>query len=181
MARFAVLLRGINIGGHNKVPMSELRRLIEAAGGRDVVTLLQSGNAVFNAPAGAGAALGRKLERALAADLGVKVGCLVRSAAEWAKLVAANPFPAEARRDPGHMVAFMLEAAPAARAVAGLRAAIKGRETVAASGPHLYAYYPDGIGRSKLTLPLIERALGVRGTGRNWNTVLKIGSLLSNP
>ncbi len=181
MARFAVLLRGINVGGHNKVPMSELRRLIEAAGGRDVVTLLQSGNALFSAPAGAGAALRRKLERALAADLGVEADCIMRSAAEWAKLVAANPFPAEARRDPGHLLAIALEAPPVARAVAALRAAIKGRETVAASGTQLYAYYPDGVGRSKLTLPLIERTLGVRGTGRNWNTVLKIGSLLSNP
>ncbi len=181
MARHAVLLRGINVGGRNKVPMSELRRLVEAAGGREVATLLQSGNAVFTAPARAGVALGRKLERALASELGVEVDCFVRSAAEWARLVASNPFPAEARRDPAHLLVVALGAPPTAHAVAALRTAFKGRETVAAAGAHLYAVYPDGIGRSKLTLPLIERTLGVRGTGRNWNTVLLIAALLSKP
>ncbi len=178
MARFVVLLRAINVGGRNLVSMAELRRLIELAGGSEVASLLQSGNAVFTAPAGAGAAVVRRLEAALAGELGVQPDCLVRSAAEWSKLVAENPFGTEAKRDPGHLLLVALTAAPGAPALAALRAAIRGPERIAAAGAQLYAVYPDGIGNSKLTLPLIERTLDVRGTGRNWNTVLKVATLL---
>ena len=174
MARFVVLLRAINVGGRNVVPMAELRRLLAAAGGGEVVTLLQSGNAVFTAPAGAGAAVARKLAASLEGELGVEADCLVRSAAEWAKIGA------EAKRDPGHLLLVALTAAPGAQAIASLRAPIKGPERIAAAGAQLYAVYPDGIGNSKLTLPLIERTLGVRGTGRNWNTVLKVATLLQS-
>ena len=117
------------------------------------------------------------LEAEAAKRLKLTTDFFVRSAAEWERVVAANPFPEEAARDPGHLVVVALKNETEAANVTTLQAAIKGRERVAAKGNHLYAVYPDGIGRSKLTLPLIEKKLGTRGTGRNWNTVLKLAAL----
>ena len=94
-------------------------------------------------------------------------------------MIARNPFPAEAKSDPSHLVVIVLKDAPTADAVKALQAATKGREVVRAGAKHLYAWYPDAIGESKLTLPLIEKHLGARGTGRNWNTVLKMAALVA--
>ena len=102
---------------------------------------------------------------------------LVRTASEWTSIVAANPFPREAQDNPAHLVVMALKAAPSKAHVAALEAAIKGRERVCAKRRELYMVYPDGIGRSKLTIAVIERALATRGTARNWNTVLKLQAL----
>jgi uncharacterized protein (DUF1697 family) len=178
MPSFVLLLRGINVGGHKLVPMAELRALIEREGFEQPRTLLQSGNAVFKGRAMASAALEQRFERALEKQFGFDVDCMVRTAAEWERLMGENPFPAESKRDPGHVIMIALDDAPAAKAVEALRKAFPGRERVGAAGRQLWAYYPDGAGRSKLTLPLIEKTLGTRGTGRNWNTVVKISQLL---
>jgi uncharacterized protein (DUF1697 family) len=123
-------------------------------------------------------ASGAKLEALLESDaekrLGLKTDFFVRTLREWDALIATNPFPGEAKSDPGHLLMLTLKTAPPRSAVDALKAAIKGRETVAAVGKQLYAVYPDGVGRSKLTIGLIEKTLGTRGTGRNWNTVLKL-------
>ena len=93
--------------------------------------------------------------------------------------IADNPFPREAERDPGHLLAYFLKGTAQAEHVEALQAAIKGREIVRGEGRQAYIFYPDGIGRSKLTVALIEKKLGTRATGRNWNTVLKLGALAS--
>ena len=178
MARYALFLRGINVGGRNKVAMADLRALLEREGFANVATLLQSGNAVFTGDSKPTTALEGHIEKAIAKTMKVECDCIVRTAKEWATLIAANPFPTEAKHDPAHLLVVLLKAAPPASAVTALRAAIKGRETTSTAGPQLYAVYPDGIGNSKLTLPLIEKHLGTRGTGRNWNTVLKVAELL---
>ena len=94
-------------------------------------------------------------------------------------LIAANPFPEQAASDPAHLVLMgtLRDAPSAGGREDALRAAIKGREIVQARGRHLYIVYPDGIGPSKLTGGVIERALSTRGTARNWNTVLKLAAL----
>jgi uncharacterized protein (DUF1697 family) len=124
MARYALFLRGINVGGRNLVPMAGLRTLLEREGFEDVATLLQSGNAVFSAASKPAAVLEGRLEKAIASALKVECDCFVRTAGEWATLAGANPFPAEAKRDPGHLLVVLLKAAPAAGAVGALRAAI---------------------------------------------------------
>jgi uncharacterized protein (DUF1697 family) len=101
----------------------------------------------------------------------------VRTAQEWSAIIAANPFPSEAKRDPGRLVMMCLKDAPPPAAVKALQAAIKDREVVKARGAQAYFLYPDGMGRSKLTIGLIERMLGTRGTARNWNTVTRLGAL----
>ena len=180
MSRHIALLRAVNLPGHNKVSMSDLRSLLEGLGFQDVQTLLQSGNAVFRAGGRTGLQLEKMLERAAAQRLGVGTDFFVRSGDEWNEVIAANPFPREAKLDPGHLLVMFLKDAPGRAEVSALEQAITGREVVRARGRHGYIVYPDGVGRSRLTSAMIEKKLGTRGTARNWNTVLKLAAL-ANP
>jgi uncharacterized protein (DUF1697 family) len=132
---------------------------------------------VFKTNERAGGRLQHLLEAALAKQLGRQIDCFVRGAAEWRAIVARNPFPGEAKRDPGHLLVFLLKQAPAPAQVKALQAAISGREVARVRDSHAYIYFPDGVGTSKLTSSLMDSRLGTRGTGRNWNTVLKIDAL----
>ena len=175
MAVHVALLRGVNVGG-KLVAMTALRKLAEDLGASDVRTLLNSGNLVFASPK-RGPALEALLEAEAEKKLGLKTRFFVRSPAEWAAVIAANPFPEAARDDPSHLVAMVLKDAPTAAAADALRAAIGGRETAVVAGRTAYLVYPDGIGRSKLTINVVEKKLATTGTGRNWNTVLKLAAL----
>jgi len=175
------LLRGVNVGGHNRVAMSDLRDLLGALGFAGAKSLLQSGNLVFQSEGRTGAELERLLEAETASRLSVTADYLVRTADEWQAVVAGNPFPDEAKRNPGHLVVMFLKTAPQAKDVQALQAAIEGPESIRAEGRHLYVAYPAGIGRSKLTGTLIEAKLGTRGTARNWNTILKLAVILQRP
>ena len=179
MAVQIALLRAINVGGHQPIAMADLRAFLTELGFDDARSLLQTGNLVFRSKGRTGAALEEFLEAEAGQRLSLRTDFLVRSAEEWASAIADNPFGDEAQRDPGHLVVMALKATPDAEAVAALRAAIAGPELVQAEGKQLYIVYPDGIGRSRLTTALIERKLGTRGTGRNWNTVLKLAALAS--
>lgn len=178
MPRFVALLRAVNVGGRGSLAMADLRAAAEGLGYGNVKTLLQSGNLVFDA-GGRAPALERALEAALAKQCGVTTDIMVRSASEWTAIIKANPFQAEALSDPGHLVVTALKDAVAAKAVAALQEKVKGHELVRHTGRELYITYPDGIGRSKLTGAVIEKALGTRGTGRNWNTVMKLATMLA--
>src|SRR5262249_46011149 len=117
------------------------------------------------------------LETEASKRLGLNTPILVRTAADLVDVVAKNPFPDEAKNDPGHLVVGFLRDAPDAKAVKALQAAIVGREVVRAIGRHAYTVFPDGIGRSKLTNVMVEKKLDTISTGRNWNTVLKLHAL----
>lgn len=177
MTRCVALLRAINLAGRNRVSMRDLRDLFGALGFEDAQTLLQSGNVVFRSDASAGD-VERLLEDAVASRLGTKTEFFVRTARAWTEIVAANPFVDEARNDPGRLVVMVLKDAPASQSVGALQRSIKGREVVRARGRQAYITYPDGMGRSRLTVAAIEQKLGTRGTARNWNTVLKLARLL---
>jgi uncharacterized protein (DUF1697 family) len=177
MSAQIALLRGINVGGRAMVGMGDLRAMMERLGFQEVRTFLQSGNVLFRGGKRSGAALESFLEGEAGKALGTKPDFMVRTPAEWEQIISGNPFPAEAKRDPARLVVVFLKSVPGDQAVEALRAAIRGREVIQAAGRHLYAVYPDGQGRSKLTLTLIEAKLGTRGTARNWNTILKLGQL----
>ena len=177
MPTYIALLRGINVAGHRSISMADLRALLEDLGYENPRSVLQTGNLVFGGQGSASAVEGR-LEREAAARLGLQTDFMVRREAEWSAVVSRNPFPEMASGDPAHLVVMFLKRAPAAGAVETLRQAISGRETMAAVGRELYVCYPDGIGRSRLSGTVIERALGTRGTARNWNTVLKLRAQL---
>ncbi len=177
MATYIAVLRAINLGAHNRIAMADLRTMCAKIGLADAQTLVVSGNLVFRSAVTSSEKLEQLLEASSTRHLGVTTDYFVRSAKEWQGIIANNPFPAEAKSEPGKMVMMCLRDAPTPAAVTALQAAIKGREIVRAHGKHAYFVYPDGQGRSKLTIAMIEKAFGTRGTARNWNTVLKLGEL----
>ncbi|HYM25407.1 MAG TPA: DUF1697 domain-containing protein [Vicinamibacterales bacterium] len=177
---FVAFLRAINLAGKNTVAMADLRKMIESAGHRNARTLLNSGNVVFEC---AGkrecSAMERAFETASQKAFGFVPDFFVRTADELKAVVAGNPFPKEAKSDPGRLIVVFLKDAPGAPRVKTLQDSIPGREVIRmkpAGSRHLYIYYPDGQGRSKLTMTMIEKHLGSRGTARNWNTILKLHS-----
>jgi uncharacterized protein (DUF1697 family) len=172
------LLRGINVGGNKKVAMADLRDFLTALEFGEPRTLLQSGNAIFHSHKLTGADLESLLDAEVEKRLGLKTEFFVRTAEEWPGIIASNPFPDEAAKDPGRLIVMFMKKAQKAEEVEALQAAIKGREIVRAAGRQAFIYYPDGAGNSKLTINVIEKKLGSRGTGRNWNTVLKLGALV---
>ena len=177
MPTYVALLRGINVGGHKRVAMSDLRALLKQLGFVDPQSLLQTGNLVFRSNARTSGSLERLLKAQAEKRLTLKTDFFVRSAKEWKATVTRNPFREAAERDPSHLVVMFLKDAPATKDVKALQAAITGPELVRAEGKQAYVVYPSGIGRSRLTNSLIERKLGTRATGRNWNTVLKLDAL----
>jgi uncharacterized protein (DUF1697 family) len=175
--RFAALLRGINVGPHHRVSMPDLRGAFEAAGYEDVTTYVQSGNVLFDA---GGRATPARLESAIAAvledRLELAVPVLVRSGDEMTAVIAANPFVA-AGHDRGHLHVAFLRARPPTSAVVALQGRDFGAERLAVAGREVYLLCPAGYGRTKLTPPMLERALGSPSTTRNWKSVLAIGEL----
>ena len=154
--------------------MTDLRNFLSQIGLEDVRSLLQSGNLVFSSKVRTGAELERFLETEALERLSLEVDFFVRTPEEWKTIIRQNPFRKEAEREPGLLVVLFLKTAPEPDDVAALQADIKGPETVKAKGRQAYIFFPNGQGRSKLTTPMIEKRLG-RATGRNWNTVLKLG------
>lgn len=179
MTTFIALLRAVNLAGHNRLSMADLRDFFVALGMQDVRTLLQSGNVVFASGRRSCSALEQLFEREATKQLGLQTSFLVRTAAEWKAIIADNPFPEEAKADPSHLLVVCMKHAPTRTSVAHLRKAITGRERVAVKERQAYFVYPDGIGRSRLTIAVVEKHFGTGGgTGRNWNTVLKLGALI---
>jgi uncharacterized protein (DUF1697 family) len=179
MTTYIGLLRAINLAGRNRVAMADLRDMLSSLGFEEPRTLLQSGNVLFRGRPRTAAQLERHLEAELRSRIKIETDFMVRTADEWKAIVDRNPFKKEATRDPGHLLVFCLKDAPDAASVKALQAAIKGPEVVRADGRQAYITYPNGVGRSPLTSTIIEKTLGTRGTGRNWNTVLKLHALVS--
>jgi uncharacterized protein (DUF1697 family) len=176
---FVALVRGINVGGYKQVAMADLRKLAADLGFEDARTLLQSGNLVFRSAMRSPAQVEHALQTEAAKRLGFDADFFVRTPTELDAVIARNPFGTEAERDPGHLLVMFLKQPPARGAVAAVQDAISGRELVKTDGKHAYIVYPDGIGRSRLTFGLLEKKLGTRATGRNWNTVLKLRTAAS--
>jgi len=154
--------------------MTDLRNFLSQLGLEEARSLLQSGNLVFSSPVRTGSELERFLETEALERLSLEVDFFVRTPTEWKALIRQNPFRKEAERDPGRLIALFLKNEPEPHEIAALEADIKGPEVVKAKGRHAYIFYPNGQGRSKLTHGILEKHLG-RATGRNWNTVLKLG------
>ena len=172
MPRQVALLRGINVGRHNRVGMAPLRELLERLGHEDVRTLLQSGNVVLTSDV-TGEKLERALERAIARELGVEPRVVVRTVDELAAVVARDPFGAVADQPKLYQVSF-LERELDPEVARELEAADVAPERVAVHGREIYAWHPGGVQRSPLVKLLGDRRLGLAATARNWNTVTKL-------
>ncbi len=178
MKTHIALLRGINVGGNKKVAMADLRAFVEALGFKEARTLLQSGNLVFRSDGKHDdTALEALLDEQAAKRLGLSTKFVVRTASEWAEVIARNPFPEAAQATPGRLLVMFFREPPTAEAVQILRATMVSSEHIHPDGRHLYASVPEGIGDSKMANALMGARFSKEATGRNWNTVLKLGAL----
>jgi uncharacterized protein (DUF1697 family) len=175
VARLIVLLRGVNIGPRNRVPMPELRELLSEAGFDDVRTYVQSGNVVLSS-AKPPAQVSRAVEREIAKAFGLDLAVVVRTRAELAKVVQRNPLGDIADNPKRYQVSF-LGAKPNRAVLRKLEAAVVPPEQFVAVGREIYAWHPAGVARSKLWALLAGRDLGVAATARNWTTVTKLLAL----
>ena len=176
MTRYVVLLRAVNVGGTAKVPMPRLRELLAEAGLEDVATYVQSGNVVASPGSVTGGAkgVGAAVHNAIRDDLGLDVPVVVRTGAQIAKVLAANPFP---DADPTR-VGVLFASGPLAKAeidrLAGRAAA---SEDVKRAAGHVYIHCPDGFGRSKLATAAGAPRPDLVVTMRNLRTVAKLAEM----
>jgi uncharacterized protein (DUF1697 family) len=170
--RLIVLLRGVNLAGRNRVAMPALREALEDAGYEDVSTYLQSGNVVLSSKLPAKRVAG-EIEKLIADHFGIDVRVLVRTPAQLASVVERDPLGRVAKNPKLYQVTFLEKALPA-EIVRKLEAAATEKERVVQGGQELYAWHPDGVGRSKLAALMSGKGLEVAGTARNWTTVTKL-------
>jgi uncharacterized protein (DUF1697 family) len=170
---FVALLRAVNVGGNNLIRMAALRSVCEEIGFRNVKTLLQSGNVVFDAK-GNDNTVAKRLAGAIEASHGFRPAIAVRTADEIADAMKRNPFGAEAKSDPTFLVIVFMAGPPTSGANQRVAAIEVDGERLHLSGRELHAYYANGQGKSKVTNAVLEKALGVPATARNWNTVTKL-------
>lgn len=168
------LLRGVNVGGHGRLPMKALVSLCEGLGLTEVRTYVQSGNVVFRAPRPPSAALAAKLRAAIQAQHGFSPAVLLLSGEQFCDALDGNPFP-EAEGKALHL--YLLESVPPAPELAALTKLAGPNERFVLDGARFWLHAPDGIGRSKLA-PAVERKLGVPATARNENTLRALRALL---
>jgi uncharacterized protein (DUF1697 family) len=181
MKTFIGLLRGINVGGHNIIPMSDLRALCTEIGWCNVQTYIQSGNVVFSA-SGKPAALEAQLQRAIECRFGLSIPVIVRAAANWANYIKTNPFLNACNKESKLVMLCLSQKALKVDAVKNLRERAANGELVNQAGDALWIHFAGGvIARSKLSPSVLDRTVGSPVTARNWLTVLKLNELANAP
>jgi uncharacterized protein (DUF1697 family) len=165
------LLRAVNLGGHNTVKMEQLRQLCGTLGFEEVATYVQSGNVVFRTRLAAAEAA-EALEDGIEKEFGFRCEVIARTRDEMQDVVGRNPFPMDGR-DASKLLVLFLASDPGTEVRERLEAIPTGGEEVKALGREVFIYYPDGMGRSKVSAA-IDKVLRVKGTGRNWRTVTKL-------
>ncbi|MFI1252678.1 DUF1697 domain-containing protein [Streptomyces netropsis] len=180
MTTYVALLRGINVGTKQRVPMQTLRDLLSGLGCGSVRTHLNSGNAVFTHPGSDPDALAAGLEEALARELGLSVRCFVREGVDLRRVVDANPFADRAVDPARFLVVFLSGLSGTARpeAFADLDPGAYAPDEFVLGEREVYLLCPDGIRDSKLAKLLTGRRLGEDGTARNWNTVTRLADMV---
>ena len=176
MTVYVSMLRGVNVGGSSRIKMDALRTAYESLGLEDVQTLLQSGNVLFRSRLADRQQLAKRIMQELERRFDLAIEVVLRRLDEVATIVERGPVLSE-RADPSKLLVMFLSAVPDAAAQATLRKWHKDKELkelLELRGPEIYLYYPDGVGRSKLTGAVIESKLDTAGTARNWNTLLKL-------
>lgn len=175
MRRWVALLRGINVGGGNRLAMADLRATAESLGWTDVSTYIQSGNLVFAAE-GAEAELSAALVGAVRERHALDVPVVVRPADDIARIAASHP-SLDTGIEPKFLHVQLLDRAPDPAVVGAVDTTVFEPDTWVLDGREVYVTYPDGSGRSKLTIEVFERAWDVTATARNLNSMRKIAEL----
>jgi uncharacterized protein (DUF1697 family) len=179
MTRYALLLRGVNVGTKNSLPMAKLRAMLATLGCSDVQTYVQSGNAVFATKLGEGA-LTKAIEGALARYMGRPIATTLRTLGQMRAVVDANPFRKVAN-DPSYLCVTFLSHMPTTAEVTPLHVQDWKPELVEVAGREIYTWHPNGQGRSPLAAALGKLRLRGAITTRNWNTVVKLVEMLAQP
>lgn len=174
---FLALLRGINVGGHKKLPMAELRELALGLGCSRAETYIQSGNLVVRTAHSAGE-LEVALERAIAGQFGFSVAVVVRSRSEWLRYAAHSPFPQAESERPHLLHLGLAKQALRPGAVEALQRYASHGERFSALHDALWIDYCGGSGKSKVTPAVLDRCAGSSVTTRNWRTVQKLKELM---
>lgn len=169
------LLRGVNVGGHHLIKMEALRALYGSLGLLDAQTYVQSGNVVFRtSKKGDFGSLAARIESAIEQTFGFRPGVILRSSSDLRDVLARNPFAQRSGIEPGKLLVGFLATESTAQARERIRAMPPVPEEVHIDGRELYIYFPNGMGRPKLSMPSLDKALKIPCTGRNWNTVTKL-------
>jgi len=165
------MLRGVNLGPHNRIKMDALRAVYSSLRFEDPRTYVQSGNVIFKTKEKNSAQLARKIQVAIQNACGCSPEVILRTADEMRKAIAATPFADRPNLEPGKILVTFLAAEPPRDAEATLAKFKDYPEELHLKGRELYIYFPNGAGRSKLPWSSVEKLLGVTGTARNWNSV----------
>jgi uncharacterized protein (DUF1697 family) len=174
MAVIISMLRGVNVGGHNKIKMEALRALYESLKLRDAQTYVQSGNVIFRTQERDITQLTKLVENGIKRKFGFRPDVILRSAAEMRDVIARNPFAKRRGIEPSKLLVTFLATDPGAEACEKVLQIKCHPEELRIEGRELYIYFPNGIGRSKLSFAALEKTLKTPGTGRNWNSVTKM-------
>jgi uncharacterized protein (DUF1697 family) len=176
MMVYISMLRAVNVGGTSRIKMDALRAVYESMGLKDVRTLLASGNVVFRSGLTDRGQLVKRIMQEIERQLGLHVEVVLRTLAEVASIVERGPVLSP-RAEPNKLHVMFLESVPGAAAQAALVKWHKASalpEMLELRGPEIYLYYPNGVGRSKLSGAVLENKLQTSGTARNWNTLVKL-------
>jgi uncharacterized protein (DUF1697 family) len=171
MAMVIAMLRGVNVGGHNKIKMEALRALCKSLKLRDACTYVQSGNVIFRTEEKDLELLAERIQRKIEQRFGFRPEVILRTLGELKAVIARNPFAKRRDIEPGKLLVFFLTGDPGSE-IRGKIMNIKTEpEELYFDGRELYIHFPNGMGRSKMSWPKIEKALKTAATGRNWNSV----------
>ena len=174
------MLRGVNLGPHRRIKMDALREVYESLGLADVQTYVQSGNVVFRSSERDLKKLAKRIEAAIEKKFGFRSDVILRTAAEMRDVIARNPFAARSGIEPNRYLVTFLASDPGQELRDKVRAIKADPEELHFDGREMYIYFPNGLARPKLSLPAIEKILKITGTGRNWNSVVKLLELAEN-
>ncbi|MEM9066611.1 MAG: DUF1697 domain-containing protein [Planctomycetota bacterium] len=174
-ARNIGLLRGINVGGRNKLPMTKLRELFELAGASDVETYIQSGNIVFALRKAALESVSTRVRELILKEFGFETELITRTGKELLAAIDSVPF-----EEPQHAYLAFLSSKPAAQSAKQLEDWVAGDEQYHLRGRELYLCLPNGVAKTKLTNARIDKALGTISTVRNWKTVERLGAMVAS-
>jgi uncharacterized protein (DUF1697 family) len=168
------MLRGVNLGSHNRIKMDALRALYESLGLRDAQTYVQSGNVIFRAEVRDLALLPKRIENAIERSFGFRADVIVRTSSELREVIARNPFATRRGIDPSKLLVTFLAHDPDPEARDKVLKIKADPEELRIDGRELYIYFANGLARPKLSWTAIAKTLKTSGTGRNWNTVTKM-------
>ena len=179
MTQYLALLRGVNVGGRNRVPMKELAATMEGSGHRDVASYLQSGNVLFESSMTDITALASEVKELIRQQFETATPVVIRTAAQLEDAAKRNPFLAD-ERDFKLLHLMFLDREPEPAAVDALDHLRSPGDRFSVDGAEIYLHLPNGAARTTLTIDYFERQLGVIATGRNWNTVSKLRAMMAN-